>query len=154
MKKWTTYLWLAVLATVIAIPLIGYLSNLNHTFTELVTDRIPANEPVESIKLIRSSSEKEIDIKEPTQVKQILNNLSTTQLVTTSSPNLKDTYSYYIYIKVGNKQHSRPRYGLILYSNHYIRIYDFERKDKYNAQIYKIKSPYSIQIIDDLYAHQ
>ncbi|WIM38419.1 hypothetical protein PO903_17455 [Paenibacillus sp. PK4536] len=85
MKKWTTYLWLAVLATVIAIPLIGYLSNLNHTFTELVTDRIPANEPVESIKLIRSSSEKEIDIKEPTQVKQILNNLSTTQLVRTSS---------------------------------------------------------------------
>lgn len=154
MQKWVKYVLLAVLATVIGIPLIGYVSNLNHTFTELVTDRIPANESVESIKLIRSSSEKEIEIKDPTQIKQILANLSITKLVTTSSPNLKDTYSYYIGIKVGNKQHSHLRYGLILYSNHYIRIYDFERKDKYNGQTYKIKSPYSIQIIDNLYANQ
>jgi len=154
MKKPKRYFMLIIIAIVISIPLIGYLSNLNHTFKELVTDRIPANENIELITLIRSSSEKEVEIKDPAQIKQIMDNLSTTKLVTTSSPDLKNTYSYYIYIKVGHKQHSRTRYGLTLYSNHYISIYDIDCKDKYNAQTYKIKSPYSMQMIDDLYTKQ
>ncbi|MFD1990256.1 hypothetical protein ACFSGI_09825 [Paenibacillus nicotianae] len=151
MKKWEKYLFLSILTALVVIPLIVYLANRNHTFAELVTERIIASEPVVSLSLTKSSSEKQIKIKDPSQIHQLMDNLSTTQLVKVKFPHLQGAYSYYIRIKVGNTQHSRARYGLILYSNNYISIYDFERNDKYNGLTYQITSPYSIQLINDLY---
>ncbi|MDQ1234362.1 hypothetical protein QE450_001860 [Paenibacillus sp. SORGH_AS306] len=152
MKKWEKYLFLSIVTALIVIPLIVYVANRNHTFAELVTERMTASEPVVSLSLTKSSSEKQIKIKDPVQIHQIMDNLSTTELVKVQSPHLQGTYSYYIHLKVGDNQHSRARYGLILYSNNYISIYDFERNDKYNGLTYQIKSPYSIQQIDHLYA--
>ena len=118
----------------------GTLIFLNHskntTFNEIVMKDINTDE-ISSLQVIsrlyNSADEDERSLTDKNEINKIVDYFSQLELKRTNLSNISYTESYWITIKVNREL----AFGLILYDNHYINIFEYNRG---RSSYYKITS--------------
>lgn len=130
-----------LIATVVIILLsislfIVYESSRKTTFNEAVLKNLNV-EQISSLQIIRSNNENEyeISITERSGIKEIVDCLSQLKLKESRISNIEYTDSYWITIRDDSQGR---RFGITLYDNTYISIYNYTEKQSNSTSSYKI----------------
>ncbi|MEC2342646.1 hypothetical protein [Paenibacillus barengoltzii] len=127
----------------------GTLIFLNHskntTFNEIVMKDINTDE-ISSLQVIsrlyNSADEDERSLTDKNEINKIVDYFSQLELKRTNLSNISYTESYWITIKVNREL----AFGLILYDNHYINIFEYNRgRSSYYKITSKVDPPVVIQ---------
>lgn len=129
MKRRGKYFITILVIIIVAALGMMYIFSKNTTFQEVVLDKLNLNE-ISSIEIIKSdrTNEKEITVTDPSQIIKIMDAFSQMKLKESTISNINYITSYWITLKSNENRN----FGITLYDNNYIFIYEYNAVSQNN----------------------